>query len=95
MVRIVLESEYGQLGQAYTSRTLSFDANQLSTVDGVTGKVAVYNFADLPCHPSDWVYDTIVPNPVVGHTALQYEMAKSYQPVILGPKNSSQDLDPT
>ena len=85
----------GQLGQVYTSLTLSFDAGQLSTVDGVTQETAVFNFADLPCPPQDWVVDNTVPNPLIGNTAMQSEMAKSYHPRILVPEKSLQNLDPT
>ncbi|KAL8823150.1 MAG: hypothetical protein Q9191_006125, partial [Dirinaria sp. TL-2023a] len=85
----------GKLGNAFTSLTLSFDAGQLSTVDGVTDKTAVFNFADLPCPPRDWVQDNTVPNPLIGNSAMQSEMAKSYHPRILVPKQSLQNLDPT
>ena len=85
----------GKLGNAYTSLTLSFDAGQLSTVDGVTDKTAVFNFADLPCPPRDWVQDNTVPNPLIGNSAMQSEMAKSYHPRILVPKQSLQNLDST
>ena len=85
----------GPLGNTYTSLTLSFEAGQLSTVDGVTQKTAVFNFADLPCPPQDYVVDNTVPNPVVGNTLLQSELAKSYHPRILVPSKSLQNLDPT
>ena len=84
----------GPLGSIYTSLTLSFEAGQLSTVDGVTQKTAVFNFADLPCPPQDYVIDSTVPNPVVGNTLLQSELAKSYHPRILVPEKSLQNLDP-
>lgn len=51
----------GKLGNAYTSLTLSFDANDLSTVDGVTDKTAVFNFADLPCPPHEWFRTSLCP----------------------------------
>lgn len=83
----------GQLGNAYTSLTLSFDADQLSTVDGVTAETRVFNFEDLPCPPQKWVNDIFMPNPLLGNSALQSAMAKSYHPRILVPPKSLLGLE--
>ncbi|CAF9936659.1 MAG: hypothetical protein HETSPECPRED_010412 [Heterodermia speciosa] len=85
----------GMLGNAYTSLTIPFDASELSTVDGITDKTAIFNFADLPCPPHEWVEDKTVPNPLMGNSAMRSDYAKDYHPRILVPHQTLKDIDPS
>ena len=84
----------GNVGNLYTSMTLSFAENELSTVDGYIGGTRAFNFADLPCPPINYVSDIHVPNPIIGNPALQSALAKNYKPRILVPTKSLESLDP-
>ena len=84
----------GNVGNLYTSMTLSFAEDELSTVDGYIGGTRAFDFADLPCPPVNYVSDIHVPNPIIGNPALQSALAKNYKPRILVPTKSLESLDP-
>lgn len=46
-------NSYRQVGNTYSSVTLSLAPGDLSTIEGQDGATRAYNFADLPCPPTD------------------------------------------
>ena len=86
---ISARNKCGNVGDVFTSLTLSYAKDQLSTVDAF-GETSSFNFADLPCPPSSWAF----PNPLQGNTAALQGLAESYHPRILVPHTALQDLDP-
>lgn len=86
---ISARNKCGTVGDVYTSLTLSYAKDQLSTVDAF-GVTSSFNFADLPCPPSSWAF----PNPLQANTAALQDLANSYRPEILVPHTALQGLDP-
>lgn len=82
------------VGHVYTSLTLSFLEDQLSTVDGMFGQTSRFDFADLPCPPQNWFTNHNIPNPIVGNSAMQSYFVNAYRPRILVDRQVLKNLDP-
>lgn len=82
------------LGHVYTSLTLSFLEDQLSTVDGMFQQTSRFDFADLPCPPQNWFTNNNIPNPIVGNSAMQSHFVNAYRPRILLDRQVLKNLDP-
>ena len=82
------------VGHVFTSLTLSFQENQLLTVDGMFQETKLFDFADLPCPPENWYTNDNIPNPIVGNSAWQSYYVNNYRPRILVDRKSLKTLDP-
>ena len=78
---------YQRVGNAYTDVTFSLAKGELSTIEGQDQATRPYQFADLPCPPSDvasrdsWFYNTV------------YNPTRPYQPRISIPAEVT-NVDP-
>lgn len=91
---IKAEDKCKTVGHVFTSLTLSFQENQLSTVDGMFGQTKRFDFADLPCPPENWFTNHNIPNPIVENSAMQSNFVNAYSPVILVDRQVLKNLDP-
>ena len=82
------------VGHVFTSLTLSFLEDQLSTVDGMFGQTSRFDLADLPCPPTNWFTNDHIPNPIVGNSAMQSHFVNQYRPRILVDGQVLKNLDP-
>lgn len=82
------------IGHVFTSLTLSFQEDQLSTVDNMFGQTSKFDFADLPCPPENWYTNRNIPNVIEGNSAMQSYFVNAYRPRILVDQQLLKNLDP-
>lgn len=82
------------IGHVFTSLTLSFEEDQLSTVDDMFGETSRFDFADLPCPPQNWYTNQNIPNAIEGNSAMQSYFVNAYRPRILVDQQVLKSLDP-